>query len=169
MPGTPDYCPTVARTARVQQAEQYDCAQHLADLEVEFGAEVLQRSAVWLTIKESRASFAIEHEEQQVDRVRRFAAAMEQRCGRHDDPLSQSALQALQLHILGPRADSPPVCAAHRCLWVKLTGSPKWSITLRPNGKTCRHCCQVCAILRCAPPVPVPWCARAFYRLASNT
>ncbi|MBP9907307.1 MAG: Fic family protein [Rhodoferax sp.] len=104
LPGTPDYCPMVARTARVQQAEQYDCAQHLADLEVEFGAEVLQRSAVWLTIKESRASFAIEHEEQQLDRVRRFAAAMEQRCGKYDDPLLESALQSLQLHILGARA-----------------------------------------------------------------
>ena len=60
----------VLRTARVRQAEQYDCAQHLADLEVEFGADVLLRSVVWLTIKESRASFAIEHEEQHVDRVR---------------------------------------------------------------------------------------------------
>lgn len=104
LPGTPDYCPLVMRTARVQQAEQYDCAQHLADLEVEFGADVLQRSVAWLTIKESRASFAIEHEEQHVDRVRRFAGAMEQRCGRHDDPLSEHALSELQSQILGPRA-----------------------------------------------------------------
>lgn len=104
LPGTPDYCPLVMRTARVQQAEQYDCAQHLADLEVEFGADVLQRSVVWLTIKESRASFAIEHEEQHVDRVRRFAAVMEQRCGRHDEPLSEDVLVELQSQILGPRA-----------------------------------------------------------------
>ncbi len=104
LPGTPDYCPVVLRTARVQQAEQYDCAQHLADLEVEFGADVLQRSVVWLTIKESRASFAIEHEEQHVDRVRRFASAMEQRCGHGSDPLSEVALGELQSQILGPRA-----------------------------------------------------------------
>ena len=104
LPGTPDYCPLVMRTARVQQAEQYDCAQHLVDLEVEFGADALQRSAVWLTIKESRASFAIEHEEQRVDRVRRFAAVMEERCGRHDEPLSEDALVELQSQILGPRA-----------------------------------------------------------------
>jgi len=104
LPGTPDYCPLVMRTARIQQAEQYDCAQHLVDLEVEFGADVLQRSAVWLTIKESRASFAIEHEEQHVDRVRRFAAVMEQRCGRHDEPLSEDVLVELQSQILGPRA-----------------------------------------------------------------
>lgn len=104
LPGSPAYCPLVLRTHRVRQAEQYDCAQRLADLEAEFGADVLRRSAVWLTIKESRASFAIEHEERQVDRVRRFAAAIERWCGRHDDPLSEAALGELQAHILGPRA-----------------------------------------------------------------
>ncbi len=104
LPGTRDYCPLVLRTARVRQAEQYDCAQHLADLEGEFGADVLLRSVVWLTIKESRASFAIEHEEQHVDRVRRFASVMEQRCGQFDEPLSEAALGELQSQILGPRA-----------------------------------------------------------------
>ncbi len=104
LPGSREYCPLVLRTARVRQAEQYSCAKHLEDLEAEFGPEVLQRSAVWLTIKESRASFAIEHEEQHVDRVRRFAAAMERWCGRHDDPLSEAALGELQTQILGPRA-----------------------------------------------------------------
>jgi len=104
LPGTRDYCPLVLRTPRVQQAERYDCAEHLADLEVEFGADLLLRSAVWLTIKESRASFAIEHEEQHVDRVRRFASAMEERCGQGEDPLSEGALGELQSQILGPRA-----------------------------------------------------------------
>ena len=104
LPGSREYCPIVRRTARVRQAEQYSCAQHLQDLEAEFGSDVLQRSAVWLTIKESRASFAIEHEEQYADRVRRFAAAMERWCGQHDDPLSEAALGQLQAQILGPRA-----------------------------------------------------------------
>ena len=71
---------------------------------MEFGADLLQRSAIWLTIKESRASFAIEHEEQHVDRVRRFAAAMERWCGQYEDPLSEASLTALQTEILGPRA-----------------------------------------------------------------
>lgn len=104
LPGSRDYCPLVLRTVRVRQAEQYDCTQHLGDLEAEFGADLLQRSAVWLTIKESRASFAIEHEEQHVDRVRRFAAVMEQRCGQFAEPLSENALGELQAQILGPRA-----------------------------------------------------------------
>jgi len=104
LPGSRDYCPMVRRTERVRLAEQYDCAQHLADLEVEFGADVLQRSVVWLTIKESRASFAIEHEAQHVDRVRRFACVMEQRCGQYDQPLLEEALGELQSQILGPQA-----------------------------------------------------------------
>lgn len=104
LPGSRDYCPLVLRTGRVRQAEQYDCVQHLADLEAEFGADLLQRSVVWLTVKESRASFAIEHEEQHLDRVRRFAAVMEQRCGHYDEPLSDDALGELQSQILGQRA-----------------------------------------------------------------
>lgn len=104
LPGTREFCPLVLRTSAVRQAEAYACADHLADLEAEFGADVLQRSAVWLTVKESRASFAIEREERHVDRVRRFAAAMERWCGRHEAPLSDAALQALQAEILGPRA-----------------------------------------------------------------
>ena len=104
LPGTRDYCPLVLRTERVRHAQAYDCAQHLRDLEAKFGADVLQRSAVWLTIKESRASFAIEHEERHVDRVQRFASVMEQRCGREAEPLSRDALAELQTQILGPRA-----------------------------------------------------------------
>ncbi|WP_229722775.1 Fic family protein [Xylophilus rhododendri] len=104
LPGSRDFCPVVLRTPAVRQAERYACAEHLAALEAEFGADILQRSAVWLTIKESRASFAIEHEEQQIDRVRRFAAVMERWCGRHEDPLSQASLSELQAEILGPRA-----------------------------------------------------------------
>ncbi|MFT4103565.1 MAG: Fic family protein, partial [Burkholderiaceae bacterium] len=104
LPGSRAFCPIVLRTPGVRHTEQYNCAEHLAALETEFGADILQRSAVWLTIKESRASFAIEREEQHVDRVRRFAAAMERWCGRHETPLSEDSLGALQAEILGPRA-----------------------------------------------------------------
>lgn len=104
LPGTRHFCPLVLRTAAVQQAESYPCSKRLEELEMEFGADLLQRSAIWLTIKESRASFAIEHEEQHVDRVRRFAAAMERWCGQYEDPLSEASLTALQTEILGPRA-----------------------------------------------------------------
>lgn len=104
LPGTRGYCPVVTRTERVRSAENYDCTQRLQALEAEFGADLLMRSAVWLTVKESRASFAIEHEEQHVDRVRRFAAVMEQRCGHYQSPLDEASITELQREILGPRA-----------------------------------------------------------------
>lgn len=104
LPGSRAFCPTVLRTERVQEAERYDCTQRLTALQAEFGDDLLQRSAMWLTVKESRASFAIEHEEKQTDRIRRFAAVMERDCGRHEDTLSDAALGELQARILGQRA-----------------------------------------------------------------
>lgn len=101
LPGTRDFCPTIRRTEAVRAVESYNCAAALESLEVEFGADILMRSAVWLSIKESRASFAIEHEEKQVDRVKRFAAVMESRCGQTDDPLLLETLTELQTEILG--------------------------------------------------------------------
>jgi hypothetical protein len=101
MPGVRDFCPLIRRTESVRALEHYNCAAALASLEVQFGADVLMRSAVWLSIKESRASFAIEHEEKKVDRVKRFAAVMERRCGQNGDPLALDALTELQTEILG--------------------------------------------------------------------
>jgi hypothetical protein len=72
--GTRDYCPMIFRTDKVRTAEQYDFKKNLANLETEYGQDLLMRSAVWLTIKESQASFKIEHEDKQIDRIKRFAS-----------------------------------------------------------------------------------------------
>lgn len=101
LPGSPDFCPTLHRSPAVTAAEQYDCSKALQDLEAEYGNDILMRSAVWLTIKESRSSFAIEHEEKQADRIKRFAAVMESRCGKYPNPLSDDTLRDLQKEILG--------------------------------------------------------------------
>ncbi len=101
LPGTRGFCPMLRRTDAVREIERYDCAAALESLEREYGADVLMRSAVWLSIKESRASFAIEKEEKQVDRVKRFAAVMERRSGQSADPLALEVLTELQTEILG--------------------------------------------------------------------
>lgn len=103
-PGTRDYCPIIFRTDKVRAAEEYDCEKNLTALETEYGQDLLMRSAVWLTIKESQASFKIEHEDKQIDRIKRFAAVMEKRCGHYDDPLSETSVAELQGEILGSRA-----------------------------------------------------------------
>lgn len=101
MPGTREFCPIIQRTEAIKQWETYDCDAELAKLEREFGADVLMRSVVWLSIKESRASFKIEHEDRHVDRIKRFAAVMDRRCGQDGDPLTLDSLGQLQADILG--------------------------------------------------------------------
>lgn len=103
LPGARSFCPLVRRTPGVRAAEQYDCEARLDALNAEFGQDVLMRSAVWLTIKESLSSFKIEHEQDQRDRVRRFAAVMEARVGEYPDPLDIEALTELQREIVGDR------------------------------------------------------------------
>jgi len=108
LPGTPDWCPMVYRNTAIRAVEDFDVGAALHQLQVEFGDDTLQRSAVWLTTKESRASFAIEHEDDQEDRLKRFAAVMAERIGIDPDipdaNLTDDALIDLQRAIVGERA-----------------------------------------------------------------
>jgi hypothetical protein len=102
--GTPDFCPLIRRTGAVAQVLQFDVAGAIADLERQFGEDMLMRTASWLSIKESRASFLIEHEADQTDRVKRFAHVMAEHCGKLDEPLDSDSLAVLQRGILGDAA-----------------------------------------------------------------
>lgn len=102
--GSPDFSPQVQLTPDSERALTLDVRERIARLEGQFSAELVLRSAVWLTVKESRASFAIEHEENKRDRIQRFAAVIERRTGQSADPLSSADLEALQREILGPDA-----------------------------------------------------------------
>ncbi len=107
LPGTPAFCPTVRLTAQVKKALEFDLADALRKEEIEFGADVLRRSAVWMTLRESRSSFQIEGEQDQVTRVQRFAAVIEARTGVGEAPLSGNALATLQRDILGDETTLP--------------------------------------------------------------
>jgi hypothetical protein len=102
--GGAGFSPQVHLTSDTKRALTLDVRERIARLEGQFGAELVLRSAVWLAVKESRASFAIEHEENKRDRIQRFAAVMEQRTGQSTDPLSSADLEALQREVLGPNA-----------------------------------------------------------------
>jgi fido (protein-threonine AMPylation protein) len=102
--GSADFSPQVHLTPDTERALTLDVRERLARLEGQFSAELVLRSAMWLAVKESRASFAIEHEENKRDRIQRFAAVIEQRTGQSADPLSTADLEALQREILGPNA-----------------------------------------------------------------
>ena len=102
--GDARFSPQVYLTPQTQAALTLDVGQRITRLEGQFSRELVMRSAVWLTVKESRASFAIEHEENKRDRVQRFATVLEQRTGQSADPLDPTDLEALQREILGPNA-----------------------------------------------------------------
>lgn len=105
IPGTPAFTPLVAKTDAVRDAIQTDVAALFADLAQEFGEELLLRAAAWMTLRESRASFAIEGEDDKAHttRIQRFADVMARRTGTGDLPLSDFPLAELQQEILGPR------------------------------------------------------------------
>ena len=101
LPGTAAFCPIVRKTKDWTNAVAVDVRRLLQDLAAEFGEEALLRSAVWITLRESKASFAIEGEADQADRIQRFANVLAQRTGEGELPLSDPALGDLQAEILG--------------------------------------------------------------------
>jgi hypothetical protein len=102
--GDSRFSPQVYLTSATHTALALDVGQRIAHLEGQFSRELVMRSAVWLTVKESRASFAIEHEENKLDRIQRFATVLEQRTGQSANPLDPNELEGLQREILGPNA-----------------------------------------------------------------
>ena len=104
LPGSRDFCPMVFLGPREQRGWLYDVTAGVQSLDDTYGPELLLRSAAWLTFKESRASFAIEHEADKQDRVKRFAAAIGTYSGRMDDPMAPEQLLTLQQAVLGEAA-----------------------------------------------------------------
>ena len=104
LPGTPAFCPIIRRSQALTQSLQFNPLEALTELDHQFGEDVLMRAAAWLTLKESRASFLIEREADQTDRVKRFAHVMAEHCGKLDEPLGAEELAVLQKGILGTEA-----------------------------------------------------------------
>lgn len=121
MPGTRFFCPALPLTKELIRASEYDISRHYEEIIAEFGIELLARSASWLTTRESTASFAIEKEVGETDRIQRFAQVIATWTG-HDVPpshrtddtgdigpaskgiLSDQRLASLQKAILGDSA-----------------------------------------------------------------
>jgi hypothetical protein len=101
MPGTATFCPIIHKTPLVRQSMELDVEALLAELGREFGEDLLMKSAVWMTLRESRSSFEIEGEADKADRIQRFAGVLGRRTGQGDLPLTEAALAELQAEILG--------------------------------------------------------------------
>jgi hypothetical protein len=103
LPGTRHFCPMVVKVETMSHAAGLDVPGLFAELTAEFGEDLLMRAAVWMTLRESKASYAIEGEADQVNRVQRFADVMARRTGQGVPPFSADALAELQQEILGAR------------------------------------------------------------------
>ncbi|WP_372053865.1 Fic family protein [Tistrella mobilis] len=103
LPGTRHFCPILVRTPAMVQAAALDVSALFKDLAAEFGEDLLLRAAAWLTLRESRSSFAIEGEAAQATRIQRFADVMARRTGQGEVPLDDAALALLQHEILGEK------------------------------------------------------------------
>lgn len=103
LPGSPAFCPMVRKASDLDEAVAVDIQGLLSELALEFGEDVLMRSAVWMTLRESKSSFAIEGEADQSDRIQRFADVLARRTGEGALPLDDAALAQLQSEILGRR------------------------------------------------------------------
>jgi len=104
LPGTRHFCPTVVRTDALERASALDVRALLDELTAEFGEDLLLRAATWMTLRESKASFAIEGEGDRSSRIQRFADVMARQTGQGAVPLTASLIASLQQDILGERS-----------------------------------------------------------------
>ncbi len=104
LPGSPAFCPLIRRSPALGQALEFDPHGAITELDRQFGADVLMRAAAWLSLKESRASFLIEHEADETDRIKRYAHVMAEHSGKLEEPLDSGSLTLLQRGILGDDA-----------------------------------------------------------------
>lgn len=103
MPGTTAFCPLVRKVPEATSAMALDVPALVEELASEFGEETLMRSAVWMTLRESKSSFLIEGQGDKSERIQRFASVLGRRTGQGGLALTDTALAEIQKEILGER------------------------------------------------------------------
>jgi hypothetical protein len=98
LPGTPAFCPLVFRTPALAAFVGLDLAARARALAAKVPADVLARTAAFLLLKDSRASYVIEGEDPPQDRVQRWGRAIGQSGQR---PLDLDELLRLQRIVIG--------------------------------------------------------------------
>jgi hypothetical protein len=78
LPGTAAFCPLVRRTERLAALTALGLAKRAQDIAGEVPADLLARTAAFLLLKDSRASYVIEGENPPQDRVQRWGRAIGQ-------------------------------------------------------------------------------------------
>ena len=102
LPGTRSFCPMVAFGGQ-GPADPAPLRAEIDSMVDQFGLETIERAVNWLTIKESKASFAIESESKEEDRISRLARAMSTHCGKINSALTEEGMLMIQRAIMGDK------------------------------------------------------------------
>jgi hypothetical protein len=98
LPGTPAFCPLVFRTRALDAFLAMDLAARAREVVADVPADVLARTAAFLLLKDSKASYVIEGESPPHDRIQRWGRAIGE-AGRQ--PLDLDELLRLQRIVIG--------------------------------------------------------------------
>ena len=100
LPGTPAFCPMVRRTPALALAGARRLDTRAREVIGRTRADIVSRAAAFLTLKDSRSSFAIEHETPTGSRAARWGQAIAQAGLR---PLTIAELERLQRVVIDTR------------------------------------------------------------------
>lgn len=98
LPGTPQFCPLVFRTRRIDEFIDLQLEERAREVVARVPRDLLVRTAAFLLLKDSRSSYAIEGERPPQDRIQRWGRAIGQ-AGRR--PVTAKELSRLQKMVIG--------------------------------------------------------------------
>jgi hypothetical protein len=98
LPGTPEFCPLVFRTAALEEFVALDLKERARAVVSRVPADLIARAAAFLLVKDSKSSYVIEGERPPQDRIQRWGRAIGE-AGRA--PLDESELLRLQRIVIG--------------------------------------------------------------------
>lgn len=98
LPGTPEFCPLVFRTERLEAFVAANLAERARAVVAGVPRDLLARTAAFLLLKDSKSSYVIEGEDPPQDRIQRWGRAIGE-AGRQ--PLDLGELVRLQRIVIG--------------------------------------------------------------------
>ncbi|MFP4432641.1 MAG: Fic family protein [Spirochaetaceae bacterium] len=98
LPGTPSFCPMVARTATLDSYSEESLLEKANDVIDHVPRDIIARTAAFLLLKDSRSSFAIEGESPPHSRIERWGRIIGQA---GTIPVTIAELQRLQETVVG--------------------------------------------------------------------
>lgn len=98
LPGSTEFCPLVFKTQALKDYVGLDLAARAREVAARVPADLLARTAAFLLLKDSKASYIIEGENPPQDRIQRWGRAIGE-AGRH--PLDLDELLRLQRIVIG--------------------------------------------------------------------